>query len=33
MASLNDPRFREIMEKFNAFTDIEPVRQFDEVVE
>ena len=33
MGSLNDPRFKEVMEKFNAFTDIEPVRQFDEVVE
>jgi uncharacterized protein (TIGR02118 family) len=33
MASLKAPRFKEIMEKFNAFTDIEPVRQFDEVVE
>jgi uncharacterized protein (TIGR02118 family) len=32
-ASLGDPRFREIMEKFAAFTNIEPLRQFDEVVE
>ena len=32
-ASLNDPRFKDIMEQFNAFTDIEPLRQFDEVVE
>jgi uncharacterized protein (TIGR02118 family) len=33
MASLNDPRFKEVMAKFNAFTDIEPLRQFDQVVE
>jgi uncharacterized protein (TIGR02118 family) len=33
MASLNDPRFKGIMERFSAFTDIEPIRQFDEVVE
>jgi uncharacterized protein (TIGR02118 family) len=32
-ASLNDPRFRGIMEQFAAFSDIEPLRQFDEVVE
>ena len=32
MASLGDPRFKEIMDKFAAFTEIEPLRQFDEVV-
>jgi uncharacterized protein (TIGR02118 family) len=31
-ASLSDPRFEGIMKKFSAFTDIEPIRQFDEVV-
>jgi len=30
--SLSDPRFPEIMGKFAAFTDVEPIRQFDEVV-
>jgi len=30
--SLSDPRFSEIMKKFAAFTDVEPIRQFDEVV-
>jgi hypothetical protein len=30
--SLGDPRFPVIMAKFAAFTDVEPVRQFDEVV-
>jgi uncharacterized protein (TIGR02118 family) len=30
--SLGDPRFPEIMAKFAAFTDVEPIRQFDEVV-
>jgi hypothetical protein len=32
MASLNDRQFKGIMEKFAAFTEIEPLRQFDEVV-
>ena len=32
-ASLNDPKFKDIMTRFNAFTDIEPLRQFDQVVE
>jgi len=31
-AGLSDPRFREIMAQFSAFTDIEPIRQFDEVI-
>jgi hypothetical protein len=31
-ASLSDPRFEDLMEKFSAFTDIEPIRQLDEVV-
>lgn len=31
-ASLSDPRFRDVMAKFTAFTDIEPLRQFDEVI-
>lgn len=31
-ASLAEPRFKDIMAKFAAFTDIEPIRQFDEVV-
>ena len=30
--SLGDPRFPEIMAKFAAFTDVEPIRQFDVVV-
>ena len=30
--SLSDPRFPEIMAKFAAFTDVEPIRQFDEVL-
>jgi hypothetical protein len=30
--SLSDPRFPEIMTKFAAFTDVEPIRQFDEVL-
>ena len=30
--SLSDPRFPEIMAKFAAFSDVEPIRQFDEVV-
>src|SRR5262249_51150630 len=30
--SLGDPRFPEIMAKFAAFTDVEPIRQFDEVI-
>ena len=32
MASLNEPRFKDLMAKFAAFTDVEPLRQFDEVV-
>jgi uncharacterized protein (TIGR02118 family) len=31
-ASLSDPRFPEIMTKFAAFSDVEPIRQLDEVV-
>ncbi len=31
-ASLADPRMREIMTQISSFTDIEPIRQFDEVV-
>jgi len=31
-ASLGDPRMKDIMAQFAAFTDIEPIRQFDEVV-
>jgi hypothetical protein len=31
-ASLADPRMKDIMAQFSAFTDIEPIRQFDEVV-
>jgi uncharacterized protein (TIGR02118 family) len=31
-ASLADPRMRGVMEQIGAFTDIQPVRQFDEVV-
>jgi uncharacterized protein (TIGR02118 family) len=30
--SLSDPRFPEIMTKFATFTDVEPIRQFDEVL-
>src|SRR5262249_31844126 len=30
--SLSDPRFPEIMTRFAAFSDVEPIRQFDEVV-
>ena len=30
--SLSDPRFPEIMTKFAAFSDVEPIRQFDEVL-
>lgn len=30
--SLSDPRFPGIMAKFNEFTDVEPVRQFDETL-
>jgi len=30
--SLSDPRFPEIMTKFAAVTDLEPIRQFDEVL-
>jgi uncharacterized protein (TIGR02118 family) len=30
--SLSDPRFVEVMAEFGVFTDIEPVRQFDEVI-
>ena len=30
--SLADPRMKDITAKFSAFTDIEPIRQFDEVV-
>jgi hypothetical protein len=29
---LSDPRFVEVMAEFGVFTDIEPVRQFDEVI-
>lgn len=32
MESLSDPRFPEIMAKFAAFTDVDPIRQFDEVL-
>lgn len=32
-ASLSDPRFKEVMAKIAAVTDIEPLRQFDEVLE
>jgi uncharacterized protein (TIGR02118 family) len=31
-ASLGDPRMKDIMAKISSFTDIEPLRQFDEVV-
>ena len=31
-AAMGDPRMREVMAKIAAFTDIEPLRQFDEVV-
>ena len=31
-ASLADRRMKDIMGQFSAFTDIEPIRQFDEVV-
>jgi len=30
--SLADPRMRGVMAKISSFTDIEPIRQFDEVV-
>jgi hypothetical protein len=30
--SLRDPRFPEVMPKFNAFADVQPIRQFDEVI-
>ncbi len=30
--SLADPRMRDIMAKISSFTDIEPIRQFDEVI-
>jgi uncharacterized protein (TIGR02118 family) len=30
--SLAGPRMKDIMAQFSAFTDIEPIRQFDEVV-
>jgi uncharacterized protein (TIGR02118 family) len=30
--SLADPRMPELMAKISSFTDIEPIRQFDEVV-
>lgn len=32
MDSLSDPRFPEIMTKFAAFSDVEPIRQFDQVI-
>ncbi len=32
-ASLNDPRMKDVMAKIGSFTDIAPLRQFDEVVE
>jgi hypothetical protein len=31
-ASLSDPRCPEIMAKFAAFSDVEPIRQFDELL-
>ena len=31
-ASPGDPRFKDVMAKFAAFTHIEPLRRFDEVV-
>jgi len=33
MASLSDPRFKDLMARFAAVTDIEPLRQFDDVVQ
>jgi len=30
--SLSDPRFPGIMRTFAAFSDVEPIRQFDEVI-
>ena len=32
MEGLSDPRFAQVMAAFDEFTDIEPIRQFDEVV-
>ena len=31
-AALADPRMQDVMAKIGSFTDIEPIRQFDEVV-